>query len=263
MEMWRLSLSQEKITIVKSGKNPKNRILIGTATLGIVRMEWAATRWGQIIPCNWTSGYAQIGLHTMIPMHYLVAEAQNICVQEVIDKNYEWLFFHEDDVMLPPDMFLKLNDYIRKGDTPIVSGLYYTKSNPSEPLVYRGRGNSFYDDWNRGDKVWVDGVPTGCLLIHSSILKALYDESEEYVALNKKVRKVFETPRKVWYDPETHKHEGAIGTSDLYFCDRIMDNDILKKAGWKKLARRKYPFLIDTTLFCKHIDLNSGKQYPQ
>ena len=249
--------------IIDSGKrNPRNRILIATPTLGTVRIEWSTARWGQIIPCNWSNSFVQLGLNTMIPKGYLVADAQNIAVQECMEKDYEWLFFHEDDVILPLDAFIKLNEYIRKADIPVVSGLYYTKSHPAEPLIYRGRGNSYYQDWKIGDKVWADGVPTGCLLIHTSILKVMYEDSEEYQTFNKKVRKVFETPRNVWWDPEISRHATNFGTSDLYWCDRVIDGNYLEKAGWKKIAKKEFPFLVDTTLFCKHIDLTSGVTYP-
>ena len=58
--------------------------------------------------------------------------------------------------------------YMQQGDVPVVSGLYFTKSEPSEPLIYRGRGSGAYLDFRMGDKVYADGVPTGCLLIHHS-----------------------------------------------------------------------------------------------
>jgi hypothetical protein len=258
--------------ILDTKKSPRNKILIGTPTLGIVRFEWSANRWGQIIPCNWQTGHLPIGMPGVYHVKAsgvlgcLVADAQNVIVQEVIEKDYEWLFLHEDDVLIPPDLFLKLNDYMREGEIPVISGLYYTKSEPSEPVVYRGRGNSYYGNWKRGDKVWVDGVPTGCLLINASILKLMYDDAEEYTVkfpgLIRKVRKVFESPRRVWQDPETGYLNSNVGTSDLFWCDSVIKGDYLKKAGYAKIARRKYPFLVDTTILCKHIDLHSGKQFP-
>jgi len=44
--------------------------------------------------------------------------------------------------------------------------------------LYRGRGNGSFRDFKVGDKVWCDGVPFGCTLIHGSIIKALWNESE-------------------------------------------------------------------------------------
>lgn len=255
-------MNPEKTKVIDSGQSPRIKLQIVTATLGIVRMEWAVRRYGQVIPCNWMTSDLKVGLNTIIPVRYLVADAQNIGAQEAVNKGYEWVLFWEDDVIPPIDLFIKLNEYMRKADIPVVSGLYYTKSEPSEPILYRGRGNSYFDGWKRGDRVWVDGLPTGCLLVHCSLLKIMYQESPEYVALGKKVRKIFETPRKVWYDPETKQHQSGIGTSDLDWCDRAIKEKVLKRAGWPKIAKKKYPFLVDTRIFCNHIDLSSGRQYP-
>jgi hypothetical protein len=114
-----------------------------------------------------------------------------------------------------------------------------------------------------GQKIWVDGLPMGCLLLHTSLLKWFWDNCEEYeVTTGEKVRRIFETPRKIFIDPVNNYFETKSGTQDLYFFDRIIDNDVLKKTGWKDIARRKYPFLCDTSILCRHIDRNSGKQYP-
>lgn len=251
----------EKTKIIQSGKNPRKRLMIATPTLGIVRMEWSVARYSQVIPPNWSCAFCPIS--ACIPIGHLVADAQNIAVDMAVKQDFEWLFLHEDDVILPPDAFLKINNYIRKGDIPVVSGLYYIKANPTEPVIYRGRGNSYYGNWKLGQKVWADGVPTGCLLIHCSLLKLMYEESPEYTVMgNTKVRKVFETPAKVTYDPESTQFLMATGTSDLFWCDRVMKENVLKRAGWPKIARKRYPFLVDTTILCKHIDLATGKQFP-
>jgi hypothetical protein len=199
----------------------------------------------------------------MYPIGYLVADAQNILADLAVRENYQWLFLHEDDVILPPDAFLTLNEYMKAEDVPVVSGLYFLKGSPSEPLAYRGRGNGCYDQFTIGDKVWCDGVPTGCLLIHRSILELMWNESPEYqTGSGQIVRKVFETPAKLFFDPETQQAQVAMGTSDLYWCDRVMKEKVFERTGWSKYAKKEFPFLLDTNIFCKHIDLNTGFQYP-
>ena len=256
---------QEKIVILNNDdpKPIRLRTYIATPTLGIIRAEWAQARWGAVIPCNWAAAGSMYGYMHTFPMGYLVADAQNVAVADALNHGAEWMLLIEDDVLIPPDLFLKLNQYMRKGDVPVVSGLYYVKGNFPEPMVYRGRGNSSYLDWKLGDKVWADAVPTGCMLIHTSLLKLMSDESPEYMtSLGRQVRKVFETPTKSWVDPETGGHKSACGTSDMYWCDRVMREKVLERTGWKQVAKKKYPFLVDTSIFCKHIDLQSGKCYP-
>lgn len=250
-------------TIVKGAKNESepNRLLVGTPTRGLVRMEWVMARYGQIIPCNWSQTQILQYISAHSPVGYMVADAQNLMVKACLDNDFEWLLLIEDDTCPPPDAFIRLNEYIRNGDIPVVSGLYYTKGMPPEPLVYRGRGTSYYDQWKLGDKVWVDGVPTGFLLIHSKVLRLMWDESPEYMVQHTLTRKVFEQPEHIWYDPEHQTMSTKTGTSDLYWCDRVIAQDVLRRAGWPKIGKRKYPFLIDTNLFCRHID-KDGNSYP-
>lgn len=253
----------EDIIIYKNKNNPLNRLLIGTPTRGTVRMEWAQARFGQIIPTNWMAANASVGFSNAMPLGYLVDDAQNIIVNTMIRDNFEWLMLIEDDVILPIDAFIKFNEYMKKGDIPVVSGLYFLKASPTEPLVYRGRGSGCYSKFKIGDLVWADGVPTGCLLIHGSILKLMYEESPEYTtASGTKARKVFETPRRVFFDPEHQTIQQACGTSDLYWCDRVMNENVLERAGWKKISKKKNPFLVDTNINCGHIDLTTGTIYP-
>lgn len=257
-------IAREDIIIYRSRKPLQNRLLIGTPTRGTVRMEWAQARFGQTIPCNWSHANSNIGYSHAIPLGHLVDDAQNIIVDIAIKNNYEWLFLHEDDVVLPIDAFVKLNQYMREPKVPVVSGLYYLKGEPTEPIAYRGRGNSAFDKFKIGDKVWVDGVPTGCLLIHMSILRLMANESEMYQTFaGAQVKKVFEAPRIASFDPEHMTIQQASGTSDLYWCDRVMREDVLRRAGWSKVGRRKNPFLLDTTIACGHIDLSTGTVYPK
>jgi len=232
------------------------RILMGTPTLGQIRMEWHNALAGMIVPCNWS-------MASITPLGFLVADGQNLCVYEAIKQGFEWLFLLEDDVIPPPDFALRLADYLNSGDTPIVSGLYHLRgSNPREPLMYRGRGNGAFTGWKPGEKVWCDGVPTGALLVHLSIFKELAKIRPEYAIVSGgqtvKMPQYFETPRESFIDAQSGAYMKLVGTSDLYFCDMVMNHQILQKAGWGKIGRRKYPFLVDTRIACGHIDRETG-----
>lgn len=239
----------------------KHRLAVGTPVTGLVRIEWVLARYGQLIPTNWSMVDLMQWIPTIAPLRYVVSDAQNMIVKSVIEKEVEWLFLVEQDNILPPNTFWRLNEYMRKGNTPVVSGLYFTKSNPPEPLLYRGIGNSYYEKWKMGDKVWVDGVPTGCLLIHASILKKMWDDSPEYRVGSELTHRVFQEPAKVYYDPVKGAMITSTGTSDLAWCERVIKEKYFEKAGWAKYQKMKYPFLVDTNIFTKHIDEN-GTQYP-
>ncbi|MEM2124990.1 MAG: hypothetical protein QXQ53_01170 [Candidatus Methanosuratincola sp.] len=247
--------------LIRSEKKYNKRVMVGIPMTGLVRSEWVIARLGQIIPCNWSVVDALQWLDPCAPLGFMVADARNIIATRAVEEKFEWLFFVDHDIILPPNTTLRWNEYMLKGDIPIWSGLYFTKSVPSEPLVYRGRGNSYYTNWKLGDKVWVDGLPMGCTVIHNSILSVLYEESETYSLGSLHVKKIFETPTKTFYDPQTLSWHNAVGTEDLAFCTRVIESGALAKAGWKEVAKKKYPFLIDTSIFCRHIDWD-GVQYP-
>lgn len=245
-----------------SAKNMVQRLLVATPTTGLVRMEWVAARYNQIIPTNWSKTDMIQYLSSYIPLRYTVADAQNLAVREAIERGFEWLLFIEHDTMPPPDALLQFTEYMDKPDIPVVSGLYFTRSVPPEPMVYRGRGNHYFRGWKLGDKVWADGVPTGMLLMNTKLLKVIYDDSSEYRTNDGQVAKrVFESPMKSWFNEASGAQETLVGTSDLDFCNRIIKGKYLEKAGWPEIQKKTYPFLIDTNIFCRHVE-NDGTQFP-
>jgi hypothetical protein len=234
----------------------EHRLMIGTPTLGTIRIEWHNAMAGLVIPCNFSSS-------SSTPIGFLVDDAQNLIATQAYEQNFKWLLLLEDDVVPPLDLFLKLQPYVEEEKYPIVSGLYHLKGfNPRrEPLIYRGRGNGAFRDFEPGDKVMVDGVPTGCLLIHRKILEVLAETAETY-SLGREtpiqIRRFFRTPREVHVDQGTGAYQRLIGTSDLYFCDQVIREKVLERAGWPELQAEPYPFLVDTGIACGHIDRLTG-----
>lgn len=247
--------------IVQACEKVQQRILIGIPATGLVRIEWVMGRYGQVVPCNWSSSDMVQFLDQYSPLGFMVADARNLVATRAVEQDFEWVLFIDHDTIPPPHMVLTFNEYMLSGDVAVVSGLYFTKGVPSEPLIYRGNGTSYYQNWKFGDKVWVDGVPMGCTLINVSLLKVMYENSESYMIGNMPTRRIFQTPSRIGIDPQTGGLSAQSGTEDLFWCDRVIKEEVLKKAGWKDLAKKKYPFLIDTSVFCRHID-NSGNQFP-
>ena len=249
--------------IVQDSGDPgyTNTLMVGTATTGNLRVEWVAARYGQLVPLNWSMAAEYQCVSDYMPLRYQVADAQNLIVAEAIRMDMEWLFLLEHDVVLPAGAFFRLNHWMKEQPAPVVSGLYFSRAYPSEPMVFRGMGEGVYTDWRLGDVVEVDGVPTGCLLIHMALLRAMWEDSEPYTVGGIKTRRVFDTPRTSWYNPETNTTNMSTGTSDLAWCRRVIEGDYLRKAGWTDYAGKPYPFIVDTNLFCWHIQPN-GDKYP-
>lgn len=204
-------------------------------------------------------------LNGYMPLRYQVDDAQNLIAQFAIEKDFQWLLLWEHDNVPQPDALMRLNQYMREASAPVVSGLYFTRGQPSEPLIFRGRGLGAYYDWQPGDVVYADGVPTGFLLVHVGLLRAMWEESEPYMVKGQQTRRVFRTPRDVWHDPETGFYNTISGTSDLDWCARVIAGDYMRKAGWGTyvdgLPDPRYPFLVDTNIWTWHIQPD-GQRYP-
>lgn len=244
--------------------NPSNlvkRVLVFTPSRGLVRMEWVHARYGQIIPTNFSLVDMTQYLSPYIPLGYQLADAQNLMAKVVVEQDFEWVIYIEDDNVLPADTFRRFNEYMIDGRVPIVSALYFTKSQPPEPLIYRGRGNGYFADFKLGDLVWADGIPFGCRLEHASFIKAAWETSPEYVVGHEVTRRVFSQPQAMYQSPDGKSYETIGGTTDLEWCKRIMQDDLFSKAGFPDYSKKKHPFLVDTNILVKHID-QSGKIWP-
>ena len=239
------------------------RLLIGTPTRGEVRMEWVRGRYGQTIPCNFSLVDSHQFLNSYAPLGFQITDAENLTAKIMVEGNYEWFLSWEDDNVPQADALIKLNEYMIRGDIPIISGLYFTKSIPPEPIMYRGNGRGYYADWKLGEKVWVDGIPFGFTLIHGSIIKALWDESPEYIVNGQVTRRVFSIPNESYIDPVTGGLINSTGTSDLAWCKRMKDAKIFEKAGWPEFQKKEFPMLVDTNIFVHHVDRTDGTMFPR
>lgn len=247
--------------IIRNTAPQGKRVFISIPLTGIVRAEWAMARYGQAIPCNWSHAENIQWIDTAAPLGYTVADARNVAVDNFVKSGYEWLFFIDHDVILPPNTFIAWNQRMLKGDVPIWGGLYFAKGCPSEPLLYREWGCSYHTKWKLGDEVWVKGMGMGCNVLHQSIMATAYNDSPKYQVGHLTVRKVFETPSANVQDPDTGCWGAKGGTEDITFYDRLINEGLLEKAGWPKYQKMKYPYLCDTSIFCKHIAWD-GVQYP-
>jgi hypothetical protein len=223
-------------------------------------MEWVQARYTQIIPTNWGEVDYTSWLNTYTPIDYQVIDAENLIAKVMVEKDFEWLLSIEHDNVIPPMAFVKMNEYMIEAKIPVVAGLYFTKSDPPEPMIYREWGHGYYDRWRMGDKVWCKGIPFGFTLIHGSIIKELWKTAPEYMIGNQITRRVFHGPENT---DEATQNGFFInkGTSDLAFCKELMDKGIFEKAGWPEFQKKRYPFLCDTSIFVRHID-QEGNQWP-
>lgn len=140
-----------------------------------------------------------------------IAEARNEIVQYALDQGANYIYWLDDDVIPPPDAFLKM--FMHQKD--IVNGVYWSKSNPPMPLLFRNHLEGPYLDWHVGDFIEVDAAGNGLTLVKTDVY-----------------RKISETIGGPWYSTEytSFKHatqSASNNTEDLYFYWKA------RRAGFK------------------------------
>lgn len=190
-------------------------IAVSVPTRGLVRAEWAVQLAQLAYPTNTTR------LVNLVPGS-TVAEARNACVDEALKHNARYVFFLDDDVLVPPDALLRMVGKLeQESQWALVSGIVPTKTSPTEPCVYRGNGTGGYWRWKHGDTFEIDSCGLACCLIRGDALREL------------------EPP---WFD---WQHSAGNGTymeegEDIGFCNR------LRLSGGRLLA--------DGGVICAHVE---------
>lgn len=169
------------------------------------------------VPAGWSCKIEE-------PFGYPVAEAQNIIVQRAIDEGFEYIFFVEDDNLIPRNALVTL----MKHQAEVVGGMYYRKYLPLETagMHYDKDGCPTSIDYKIGDIIHDTLVlPMGCTLIKTE---------------------VFEKMEKPWFKSIEVNNRPVI-TSDTYISQKIRDLG--------------FDVITDTNIQSLHIDKNKGVFY--
>lgn len=203
-------------------------ILWGIPTLfRPISLQWALAFKALNPPINFNTNFA------IIPDERIDHARNKICKQ-ALDTNAKYIFFTDDDTV-PPAFALRqlIFRMEHQKELGVVGGIYFTKSNPSAPLVFRGNGAGSYWDWKVGEYFEVSGIGMGCTLIRTEILKEIPEPWFKTVDTDS------------FLDGENKAEQW---TEDLWFCKQV-----LEKTNWKIYA--------DASIICEHHDAVSRKSW--
>lgn len=198
----------------------------------------AIPTWGKV-SVTWSIAHRHIGGplgSNMVELAPVVgkpiAEARNELMQAAIDNNCDFIFFLGDDVLPPGDTIIRLLSRMwNDPELAMVTGVYWTKSWPTQPYIWRGVQRGPYMDWKHGEFFELDYAGCDCLLIRlSPEMKALGPD---------------------WFstDWKWNADDGPslLATEDFYFYTKA------RKAGLK--------IWCDTEVQCIHEDRRSGQHF--
>lgn len=193
-------------------------VVVGIPSFGMVSTFFAQSVAGQQFPL----------VSSKIDKYVLnkpIADARNEIVEFALEQGANYIYWLDDDVIAPADAFLKL--YNQQKD--IINGVYWSKSNPPMPLLFRNHLEGPYWNWHVGDLIEIDAAGMGLTLVKTDVYRKLKELE----------------PNKPWYSVEYGSFKGVKttpynNTEDLYFYWRC------REAGYKIWA--------DTSIQALHYD---------
>lgn len=212
--------------------------IIGIPSFGQVSINWAMSLTSIAMPINFSNQFHLV-------MNKRIDIARNEIVAEAIKRedNPRFVFFLDDDVIMPPDTLRKLVHKMDNlpEDIGAISGVYYSKSEPGEPLIFQKKGRGSYYDWKVGDffKAWAAGC--GLVIIRTQALRDMQAQvGEPFFAIDYGLTKKGDGT-----------YEARSITEDLYFYTKM---------GKTKAPNGKnYSLWIDTSIQGLHFEKNSKK----
>ena len=144
---------------------------------------------GRPVPCDWHLAVRSLQLLTnarvveIYRRSYLKGDkmtlplevAQTQLVEEALRLEAQYILFIEDDTIPPPGTIPELTRMLDGADESFMTcgGIYTTRSNPPEPIVYREPGGGPFWNWKLGDifECWACGM--GCQMIRMELFKKM------------------------------------------------------------------------------------------
>jgi hypothetical protein len=200
------------------------KIAVGLPSSGKVHILWAY----MFSQLQWPVSAER---NTMVLVKVPIATARNNIALSAIQRDCKYLFFFDDDVLMPnfaPKRMIYLME--QNDDWDALTGVYVTKTTPPEPLLFGGEPGTVgaYWDWRMGEIFPVWGAGLGCCVVRVDALKKM---EEPYFAFGEQS------------DGVSSSTEGE----DLFF--------------FRKLAEQGGTMMADGSILCGHMDRDSDKIY--
>jgi len=193
----------------------QKEVLVAILTRELVTTAWAVSHRRMILPPG--------NPEPIFPSGMPFDHARNHAAQLMLEQGFQYLFFVDDDVIVPPNAY----EILKSDNLDIVSGMYYRRNEPLAPVAivkYAQGGQGWLPQWKLGEIIPVYYTGAGCLLIK---------------------RKVFETmpyPWFEWYCDRRDLPEIERTSEDFTFCRKLEKYGIV-------------PY-VDTRVQCKHCGLS-------
>lgn len=189
---------------------------------------------------NWTPPL-NVSMSYMVKTNMLSSHARQIMTMEAIRQGAEYIFYVDDDTLIPPLGLYTLYNFMEQNPhAGAVSGVYTTRETPNEPLIYKEHGEGCSWDFEMGKGATPElifGAGAGCLLARVSHIKKWMEDNPGLP---------------IWADEKDIPSTGEGGNAvmwghDVRFC--------------RLLNLQGTPVYVHGGVLCGHYDIKSGQTF--
>jgi hypothetical protein len=225
----------------------------------------------------------EVELRDIISIGAMTADHnRNAIVHDFLKSDAEWLFWVDSDTQVPVGAVSRMLSHGRT----LVSGLYYGKTEPHDPIAYTVYNGAFAPidrtlRWERGEILPIDAAGMGCMLTHRSVFEDIQKNYSIYQIPGGGIVPVHKndiigdigTTEKGYH---THEHDGKVYKGQLrlrlqdptlvnlkfpfFMVEHIRTEDMF----FFDLAKRVgHTPVLDTSVECTHLKWKgvNGKDY--
>jgi hypothetical protein len=156
---------------------PRNSISIGVPYYGLFSGEWTTHM------LQFTARLSKnVEFRDVLTQGTMTADhSRNRIVEAFLKSDAEWLFWIDSDTMVPSGAVERMMSVGRT----LVSGLYYGKNEPHNPIAYNVYNGAFTPIdksiiWEKGELISVDATGMGCMLTHRSVYEDILKNYEVF-----------------------------------------------------------------------------------
>lgn len=159
---------------------------------------------------------------------------RNLIAQDFLKSDAEWLFWIDSDTLVPIGA---LDRMLAHGRT-LVSGMYYGKNEPHNPIAYTVYNGAFRPidqelRWEVGEIIEVDAVGMGCMLTHRSVFEDIRKEHEVYQVPGGGITVVHKDDLKGVLPDGVHETDG-----------QVIDGQLRLRLRTPTLANLRFPYFM-------------------
>lgn len=160
------------------------------------------------------------------------ASARSECVRKCRANHFQWMLFIDDDLFIPENTL----DRLLRAEKDIITGLYWTKSENTAPVIFHEMGQGPIYDFELDKVIPIGGSGLGCCLINMDVFDKFDEAGIPYFVENW-----------VYTTPSGDKMKCPIGEDHYFFLKS-------KEFGYQPYC--------DTGVLCDHYNFKNDKFYP-